>query len=41
MSSPLDALGQNLESFIEDIRQLGIIVSDMQPQGQPVLNQKM
>lgn len=37
----LDALESKLESFIENVRQLGIIVSDFQPQGQPILNQKM
>lgn len=35
------ALEQNLEMFIENTRQLGIIVSDFQPQGQNVLNQKL
>lgn len=37
----LDTLENKLESFIENVRQLGIIVSDFQPQGQPILNQKM
>ena len=37
----LDQLESKLESFIENVRQLGIIVSDFQPQGQPILNQKM
>ncbi|KAJ8302696.1 hypothetical protein KUTeg_019092 [Tegillarca granosa] len=35
-----EALEQQLELFIENTRQLGIIVSDFQPQGQNVLNQK-
>ncbi|KAM7311425.1 uncharacterized protein ISCGN_008332 [Ixodes scapularis] len=41
MSSPLEALETNLEMFIENVRQLGIIVSDFQPQGQTTLNQKI
>ncbi|KAI1280451.1 Mediator of RNA polymerase II transcription subunit 10 [Halotydeus destructor] len=41
MSNSLDALEANLESFIEHVRQLGIMVSDFQPQGQSVLNQKI
>ena len=36
-----EALEQQLEMFIENTRQMGIIVSDFQPQGQNVLNQKM
>lgn len=36
-----EALEQQLELFIENTRQLGIIVSDFQPQGQNVLNQKL
>ena len=36
-----EALEQRLEMFIENTRQLGIIVSDFQPQGQSVLNQKL
>ena len=35
----LDQLEQQLERSIENIRQIKIIVSDFQPQGQPVLNQ--
>lgn len=35
----LDNLEQHLERTIENIRQVQIIVSDFQPQGQPVLNQ--
>uniref|UniRef100_A0A2R5LF12 Mediator of RNA polymerase II transcription subunit 10 n=2 Tax=Ornithodoros turicata TaxID=34597 RepID=A0A2R5LF12_9ACAR len=41
MSSPLEDLESNLELFIENVRQLGIIVSDFQPQGQTTLNQKI
>jgi len=41
MSNSLDIVESNLESFIEHVRQLGIIVSDFQPQGQTVLNQKI
>jgi mediator of RNA polymerase II transcription subunit 10 len=37
----LEQLEQNLEQFIENIRQIKIIVTDFQPQGQNVLNQKM
>jgi len=40
-SDKLDALEQHLEMFIEHSRQLGIIASDFQPQGQNVLNVKM
>ncbi|XP_070552489.1 mediator of RNA polymerase II transcription subunit 10-like [Ptychodera flava] len=36
-----EQLEQNLEMFIENTRQMGIIVSDFQPQGQNVLNQKI
>ncbi|KAK0061814.1 mediator of RNA polymerase II transcription subunit 10, partial [Biomphalaria pfeifferi] len=36
-----DTLEQKLELFIENTRQMGIIVSDFQPQGQNVLNQKI
>lgn len=39
--SSLDILEGKLELFIENVRQLGIVVSDFQPQGQTVLNQKM
>jgi len=35
----LEALEEHLEKSIENIRQIGIIVSDFQPQGQSVLNQ--
>lgn len=41
MSSSLEQLEQSLEQFVENIRQIKIIVSDFQPQGQNVLNQKM
>ena len=39
--SKFEALEQQLEMFIENTRQIGIAVADMQPQGQAVLNQKM
>lgn len=39
--SQLENLEGYLELFIENVRQLGIIVSDFQPHGQPILNQKM
>lgn len=41
MASPLENLETQLELFIENVRQIRIIVSDFQPQGQNVLNQKM
>ncbi|XP_041375563.1 mediator of RNA polymerase II transcription subunit 10-like [Gigantopelta aegis] len=41
MSDKFEALEQLLELFIENTRQMGIIVSDFQPQGQNVLNQKI
>ncbi|CAG0903325.1 unnamed protein product [Darwinula stevensoni] len=41
MASPLENLENHLETFIENVRQIGIIVSDFQPQGQNVLNQKI
>lgn len=34
----LDQLEQQLERSIENVRQIRIIVSDFQPQGQPALN---
>lgn len=40
-SEKFDSLVENLERFIENTRQLGIIVSDFQPQGQVTLNQKL
>lgn len=41
MSNALNELESQLEQLIENTRQLGIIVSDFQSQGQPVLNAKM
>ncbi|KAH8287469.1 hypothetical protein KR054_008290, partial [Drosophila jambulina] len=44
VSAPLESLGKletQLELFIENVRQIGIMVSDVQPQGQTVLNQKL
>ncbi|RWS15966.1 Mediator of RNA polymerase II transcription subunit 10-like protein [Dinothrombium tinctorium] len=41
MSSNLDLMETQLELFTENVRQIGIIVTDFQPQGQTVLNQKM
>lgn len=41
MENQLEALETQLEMFIENVRQIRIIVSDFQPQGQNVLNQKM
>ncbi|XP_052860578.1 mediator of RNA polymerase II transcription subunit 10 [Anopheles bellator] len=41
MTSPLENLENFLEMFIENVRQIRIIVSDFQPQGQNVLNQKI
>ncbi|XP_071785894.1 mediator of RNA polymerase II transcription subunit 10-like [Asterias amurensis] len=40
-SEKFDPLVESLERFIENTRQLGIIVSDFQPQGQITLNQKL
>ncbi|XP_054714858.1 mediator of RNA polymerase II transcription subunit 10-like [Uloborus diversus] len=40
-SQHLENLEGYLELFIENVRQLGIIVSDFQPQGQTILNQKI
>jgi len=37
----LENLETQLEMFIENVRQIRIIVSDFQPQGQNVLNQKI
>ncbi|XP_074603770.1 mediator complex subunit 10 [Brevipalpus obovatus] len=39
--SSLEHLESQLEMLIENLRQLGIIVSDFQPQGQTVLNTKI
>lgn len=41
MSSALENLETQLDSFIENVRQIKIIVGDFQPQGQQVLNQKI
>merc|ERR1712110_1168260 len=41
MADKFEALEQQLELFIENTRQMGIIVSDFQPSGQNVLNQKI
>ena len=38
-NNALDQLEQQLERSIENVRQIKIIVSDFQPQGQPALNQ--
>lgn len=40
-SSPLEDLETQLEMFVENVRQIRIIVGDFQYQGQIVLNQKM
>jgi len=40
-SQALENLEAQLETFIENIRQIKIIVGDFQPQGQSVLNQKI
>ncbi len=39
--NPLDQLEQQLERSIENVRQIRIVVSDFQPQGQQGLNQKL
>ena len=41
MAEKFEVLEQQLELFIENTRQLAIIVGDFQPQGQSVLNQKL
>lgn len=41
MASSLENLETQLELFIENVRQIHIIVSDFQPQSQNVLNQKL
>jgi mediator of RNA polymerase II transcription subunit 10 len=41
MASSLENLETQLEMFIENVRQIHIIVSDFQPQSQNVLNQKL
>ena len=40
-SAPLEQLEQTLERSIENVRQIRIVVSDFQPQGQPGLTQKL
>ena len=41
-STTLDNLETNLESLVENFRQVGIIVSDFQPQtGQAAINNKL
>ncbi|XP_062501266.1 mediator of RNA polymerase II transcription subunit 10-like [Corticium candelabrum] len=39
--SGFSALEQQLEQFVETVRQIGIIVSDFQPNSQSVLNSKI
>ncbi|XP_069075807.1 mediator of RNA polymerase II transcription subunit 10 isoform X2 [Pleurodeles waltl] len=41
MAEKFDNLEEQLEKFVENIRQLGIIVSDFQPSSQAGLNQKL
>ncbi|XP_069798464.1 mediator of RNA polymerase II transcription subunit 10-like [Narcine bancroftii] len=41
MAEKFGSLEEHLEKFIENIRQLGIIVSDFQPSSQAGLNQKL
>ncbi|XP_073188514.1 mediator of RNA polymerase II transcription subunit 10 isoform X2 [Lepidochelys kempii] len=41
MAEKFDSLEEQLEKFVENIRQLGIIVSDFQPSSQAGLNQKL
>ena len=41
MADKFEQLEDNLEQFIETVRQLGIIVSDFQPQSQAVFYQKI
>ena len=40
-TEPFELLEQTIEQFVETTRQIGIIVSDVQPGSQGVLNQKM
>lgn len=40
-SNPLKCLEYHLESSIENIRQMEIMIADFQPQGQNALNQKL
>lgn len=37
----MDQLESQIEIFVENVRQLGIIVTDFQQSGQPVLSQKL
>ncbi|XP_060236347.1 mediator of RNA polymerase II transcription subunit 10 isoform X2 [Meriones unguiculatus] len=41
MAEKFDHLEEHLEKFVENIRQLGIIVSDFQPSSQAGLSQKL
>ncbi|XP_027799710.1 mediator of RNA polymerase II transcription subunit 10 isoform X2 [Marmota flaviventris] len=41
MAEKFDHLEEHLEKFVENIRQLGIIVSDFQPSSQAGLHQKL
>lgn len=41
VAEKFDHLEEHLEKFVENIRQLGIIVSDFQPSSQAGLNQKL
>lgn len=41
MAEKFDSLEEHLEKFVENIRQLGIIVSDFQPSSQAGLSQKL
>ena len=41
MSSSLDDLENQLENFIENIRQIGILASEFNEEGQPAFNQKL
>jgi len=40
-NDPFDVLEQNLEVFIENVREVGIMVGDFQPQTQQGLNSKI
>ncbi|XP_045140359.1 mediator of RNA polymerase II transcription subunit 10-like [Echinops telfairi] len=41
MAEKFDHLAEHLEKFVENIRQLGVMVSDFQPSSQAGLNQKL
>merc|ERR1711973_420479 len=41
LPEPFELLEQTIEQFVETTRQIGIIVSDVQPGSQGVLNQKI